>query len=72
MRVIVATVTPVPSCAPSPVSGEIAGIAIGGFGLQHDRLARIAFGVGVGDVVAGDVERLLLGDQAAERRLQSL
>ncbi len=32
MRVIVATVTPVPSWAPSPVCAEIAGIGSGGFG----------------------------------------
>ncbi len=42
------------------------------FGLQNGRLARVAFGVGVGDVGAGDVDRVLLGDQAGEGGLESL
>ena len=72
MRVIVVTLTPVPSCAPRPVCEEIAGIVSGSLRFQQRRLARVAFGVRVGDVVAGRVERRLLGDQAAERGLQSL
>ncbi len=41
-------------------------------GLQDGSLAGVAFGVGVGDVVAGDVDRLLLGEQAGEGGLESL
>ena len=38
---------------------------------ERGLLARVADGVGVGDVVRGDVERLLLGQEAAQRGLQS-
>ena len=40
-------------------------------GAGRHLLARVAERVRVGDVVAGDVERLLLGDQPAQRGLQS-
>ena len=58
---------------------ERAGAVLQGAGRQVQRvgraerglLARVADGVGVGDVVRGDVERLLLGQEAAQRGLQS-
>ena len=58
---------------------ERAGAVLRGAGRQVQRvgraerglLARVADGVGVGDVVRGDVERLLLGQEAAQRGLQS-
>ncbi len=40
--------------------------------LEDGALARVAFGVRVRDVVTGDVDRLLVGEQSAQRRLQSL
>ena len=56
-----------------------AGAALRGAGGQVQRvggaerrlLARVADGVGIGDVVGGDVESLLLGQEAAQRGLQS-
>ena len=56
-----------------------AGAVLRGAGRQVQRvgraerglLARVADGVGVGDVVGGDVESLLLGQKAAQRGLQS-